>query len=148
MALWRRARGAAGSGGREVPPESAAMAEEDERLLDSVAARVVRMRLAVPAIFFLESTKPLSFVGSQALVFFQPFVETFLTVRGYERFAELLEDRANLERLIRRIEALDEEERLEARDRRAEERRARRAKQASGERQAGGRRRSGSPGER
>ncbi|MBP7669510.1 MAG: hypothetical protein KA123_02920 [Candidatus Eisenbacteria bacterium] len=131
-----------------MPPESAAIAEEDERLLDSVAARVVRMRLAVPAIFFLESTKPLSFVGSQALVFFQPFVETFLTVRGYERFAELLEDRANLERLIRRIEALDEEERLEARDRRAEERRAKRAKQASGDRQAGRRRRSRSPEER
>ncbi len=148
MGLWKRARGGAGSGGGEVPPEAAAIAEEDERLLDSVAARIVRMRLAVPAIFFLESTKPLSFVGSQALVFFQPFVETFLTVRGYERFAELLEDRANLERLIRRIEALDEEERIEARERRAEERRARRAKQAGGERRAWGRRRSRSPGER
>ena len=68
------------------------------------------MGLGVPAVFLLESSKPLSFVGSQVLIFLQPFVEAFLTIRSYQRFAHLMEDRKNLELLIQRIEALDEEE--------------------------------------
>jgi hypothetical protein len=106
----------------------------DEELLDAVAGRVVRMRLGVPAVFFLESTKPLSFLGSQLLVFLQPFVQAFLTIRSYERFSQLMEDRQNVERLIRRVEELDEDlrakekrDRLEERKRRDEER-ARRGK--------------------
>jgi hypothetical protein len=76
-----------------------------------VAARVVRMGLAVPAIFFLESTKPLSYVGSQVLVFLEPFVKSVLTVASYDRFVALLEDRSNIEKLLRRIEDMDEDAR-------------------------------------
>jgi hypothetical protein len=93
-----------------LPPELTSE-EEDRRLIDAVAARVVRMGLAVPAIFFLESTKPLSYVGSQALVFLEPFVKSVLTVASYDRFVALLEDRSNVEKLLRRIEDLDEEAR-------------------------------------
>lgn len=95
----------------------------DEQLLDAVAGRIVQMRLGVAAVFFLESTKPLSFVGSQVLVFLQPFVEAFLTVRSYQRFAHLMEDRRNLERLIQRVEALDEELRLKEKREKAERKR-------------------------
>ncbi len=59
----------------------------------------------MPAILFLESSKPLSFIGSQFMVFMEPFVKTFFTVRSYERFAEMMEDRDNYERLITKIEA-------------------------------------------
>ena len=92
------------------PPELTSE-EEDRRLIDAVAARVVRMGLAVPAIFFLESTKPLSYVGSQALVFLEPFVKSILTVASYDHFVALLEDRSNIEKLLRRIEDMDEEAR-------------------------------------
>ena len=102
------------------PPKKALEEWTNEELLDAVAGRVVRMRLAVPAIFFLESTKPLSFLGSQLLIFLQPFVQAFLTIRNYERFSQLMEDRENVERLIRRIEALDEETRAEEKRQRAE----------------------------
>ncbi|MBD3237497.1 MAG: hypothetical protein GF330_12395 [Candidatus Eisenbacteria bacterium] len=100
------------------PPESGEMS--DDELLDAVAKRVVRMGLAVPAVFFLESTKPLSFVGSQVLVFLEPFVGAFLSVHNYQRFARLMEDRRNLETLIQKVEARDEEARLEEKQRKRE----------------------------
>lgn len=112
----------AGGPGRKPPMT-------DEELLDAVAGRVVNMRLAVPAVFFLESTKPLSFIGSQALVFLEPFVQAFLSTEAYSRFARLMEDRQNLEALIRRIESKDEELRArekQEKERRAEEKRRRR----------------------
>ncbi len=64
----------AGRDGGLTPPPGGEP-DPDEALIAAVAGRVVRMGLAVPAIFFLESTKPLSFVGSQVLVFFEPFVK-------------------------------------------------------------------------
>ena len=83
--------------------------DPDAALLDSIAARIVRMGLATPAVFFLESSKPLSFIGSQALVFFEPFVKAFLDLKSYDRFAALMEDRANVEKLIRRVEEREDE---------------------------------------
>jgi hypothetical protein len=88
----------------------------------------VRHRMTVPAIFFLESVKPLSFVGSQALHFFEPMVNAFFQVRDYERFAVMMERRENLEALLVRIEARDDAARHEekaARDRERDERAAR-----------------------
>ena len=117
MGFW--SRGAHGSGSTDLTRATDAGGEvplpemTDAALLDAVAGRITRMRLGVPAVFFLESSKPLSFVGSQVLIFLQPFVEAFLTIRSYQRFAHLMEDRKNLELLIQRIEALDEEQRVQ-----------------------------------
>jgi len=97
------------------------LSPEDRGLIEALAARVVRMQLVVPAILFLESSKPLSFLGSQVMVFFEPFVTTFFTAEGYKRASRLMEDRANVELLIRRIEALESE----AQEVRAQEKRAR-----------------------
>jgi len=81
---------------------------DDEAILDTVATKIVRRSLGVPAIFFLESSKPLSFLGSQVLVFFEPFVKTFFEVKSYERFCLLVEDRENVEKLIQKIEDCEE----------------------------------------
>jgi hypothetical protein len=78
--------------------------------------------MTVPAIFFLESMKPLSFVGSQAMHFFEPMVHAFFPVRDYERFAILMEQRENLEVLLVKIEARDDAARHEERERRERER--------------------------
>ena len=131
MAFWRRGKKSR-EGGRLASTPVLAAEPSDAELLAAVAKRIVGMGLAVPAVFFLESTKPLSFVGSQALVFLQPFVEAFLSVRNYERFAALMEDRANIERLIQRLETLDEEARSQERLRRAREKEARAARRAGG----------------
>ena len=92
----------------------------DEEILDAVAGRIVRMGLTTPAIFFLESSKPLSYVGSQGLVFLEPFIKSVLNLAYYDRFVRLMEDRANFERLIERIEELDELEQKKERDRKRE----------------------------
>jgi len=60
--------------------------------------------LETPAILFLESVRPLSFVGSQAMVFLGPFAHAIFTTRDYDRLASLLERRQNLEQLVRAIE--------------------------------------------
>jgi hypothetical protein len=109
-----------------MKPESP-ISPEDEALLDRIAERVVRMGLATPAVFFLESVKPLSFVGSQALVFFEPFVRAFLALPDYERFARLMEERESIERLLVRIEHRDEDARAAERAAKA----ARKAEQAA-----------------
>lgn len=76
----------------------------DDELLDRVAREITSRGMAVPAILFLESSKPLSFVGSQFLLFMEPFVKTFFTTTLYDRFAALMEDRDQYEALIRKIE--------------------------------------------
>lgn len=86
--------------------------------------------MTVPAIFFLESMKPLSFVGSQALHFFEPMVRALFTVPEYDRFALLMERRENLEALlvtIERQDAVARQEEREARERARAERKARKA---------------------
>jgi phenylacetate-coenzyme A ligase PaaK-like adenylate-forming protein len=84
--------------------------------------------MTVPAIFFLESVKPLSFVGSQALHFFEPMVNAFFQVRDYERFSLLMERRENLEVLLVKIEAKDEAARHDEKERRKRDRAERAAK--------------------
>ncbi|MEO0100507.1 MAG: hypothetical protein ABIK99_06730 [candidate division WOR-3 bacterium] len=75
-----------------------------EELITKVAKRVVELRLTPIAIVLLESAKPLSFIGSQVLVFFQPIVTSLLPLNSYEEFVKILEDRNNLEKLIQSIE--------------------------------------------
>ena len=83
--------------------------DEDQELIDKLAGKIVRMRMTVPAIFFLESSKPLAFLGSQLLIFFEPFVQTLFNIRQYQRFAVLMEHHENWERLIRKMEDLEAE---------------------------------------
>ena len=73
-------------------------------LIEKIAKKVVDCRLTAPAIVVLESSKPISFVASQVLVFFDPIVKSFFNIRDYERFYTMIEDRENIERLIVAIE--------------------------------------------
>jgi hypothetical protein len=100
---------------------------EDEQLLDRLAELTVRHRMTVPAILLLESVKPLSFLGSQALHFFEPMVRAFFTLPDYDRAAALLERRESLEALLVRIEAKDDSIRREEREAKERRREARRA---------------------
>lgn len=87
-----------------VPP---VRTPEDDALLDKIARMTVRWGMAVPAIFLLESSKPLNFVGSQFLHFLSPMVNSVLNARDLDRLALLLERRDTVEELIRRIEAAE-----------------------------------------
>lgn len=90
--------------GQEVKPNA-----EDLVLVEKVARRVVGLRMSVPAIFFLESSKPLAFLGGQLLIFLEPFIQTLFNFAQYQRFALLMEDRDNWELLVRKLEDLEAE---------------------------------------
>ena len=100
--------------------ETPALSAEDQALLDRVATRVVELRMEVPAILALESAKPLTVVTSQALIFFEPLIQSLFRFSDYRRFTELVERRDVMEALMQRIEAGAEAERAK----RAEARRA------------------------
>ncbi len=84
--------------------EPGPFAAEDLALLERVAARVVELRLEVPAVLTLESIRPLSLVAGQAMLFFQPMVQAWLRFSDYRRFAALLERREALDLLTSMIE--------------------------------------------
>ena len=116
-------------GAKPKAADPRARTPEDDLLFDRIAEATVRYRMTVPAILFLESVKPLSFVGSQALYFFEPMVRAIFTVPDYERFAALMERRENFEALLVAIEQKDEKTRREERERRDRERAEKKARQ-------------------
>ena len=78
-------------------------AERREQLIGELAARIARWGLITPAVLFLEVNKPFSFIGSQALLLFQPLLSPLLGNRVAE-YVQLFEDRASVERLLQRLE--------------------------------------------
>jgi len=91
--------------------------ERRDELIGKIARAIVERNLTAPAIFFLESTKPLSFLGSQVMVFFDPLVRSIFNVRGYDDVRIALEDRRNVELLLNEIERYDATWRAEAKER-------------------------------
>jgi hypothetical protein len=82
---------------------------ERDRLIDLVARKVVERRLETPATFFLEMNRPLSFIAGQSLLVAMPFLAPILGLQFVEGLSRLLQDRANIDRLIERIETLSRE---------------------------------------
>ena len=87
--------------------ESISIAQSDKQLISDLAEKVVNHGMAVPAIFFLDMMKYLSFFGGQLMVFFGPIITAFISSQSYYKFAELLEDRYNVEFLLTEIERLE-----------------------------------------
>jgi hypothetical protein len=83
-------------------------AERRELVLTKIAQKVVDLRLTPVAVVMLESSKPLSFVGSQLMVFMQPIVTSVFPFHQYDEIAALLEERSNVEALIQKIEELED----------------------------------------
>ena len=87
--------------------ESISIAQSDKQLISDLAEKVVNHGMAVPAIFFLDMMKYLSFFGGQLMVFFGPIITAFISSQSYYKFAELLEDRNNVEFLLTEVERLE-----------------------------------------
>tara|TARA_B100000401_G_scaffold50279_1_gene29408 strand:- start:1520 stop:1789 length:270 start_codon:yes stop_codon:yes gene_type:complete len=79
----------------------------EQNILSKFASKIVDKGMTVPALFFLESTKYVSFIGSQMMVFFGPVMTSFINSEKYYNFSELLEDRDNIEYLLNEIERID-----------------------------------------
>ena len=87
--------------------ESISISQSDKQLISDLAEKVVNHGMAVPAILFLDMMKYLSFFGGQLMVFFGPIITAFVSSQSYYKFAELLEDRNNVEFLLLEIERME-----------------------------------------
>ena len=83
------------------------LSEKEADLLDRLAQAIVKRRMAAPTCLFLESLRPLNFIGSQALHFFAPFVKALVEGKDYDTLTRLLERRAGIDGLLERVERIE-----------------------------------------
>ena len=74
-----------------------------KELIDEWAARLDRWGLMPVAPILLQVIRPLGFIGSQALLFGQPFLTWFADVQSLDELASLLDDPDALEQIERRL---------------------------------------------
>ncbi|MGB2981698.1 MAG: hypothetical protein WBC77_10685, partial [Candidatus Zixiibacteriota bacterium] len=89
--------------------EEEKLTPKQEEILTKIARKVVHWKMSVPAVLFLESVKPLNYVGSQMMVFFEPFVHALVSWKDYDEVRKMMEERGTVEKLLQRIEQLDSE---------------------------------------
>ena len=82
------------------------LSPEDHALLDELADALVARRLATAALFFVESIRPLGWLGSQLMVFLRPMVSViWLDPRRWDQVQRMLEIRGSTELLARKLES-------------------------------------------
>ena len=80
------------------------MNNDKKKDIEVFATKIIDKGMAVPAIFLFESTKYISFIAGQTLIFFGPILTLFVNDKKYYKFVKLLEDKKNIETLITTIE--------------------------------------------
>jgi len=81
-----------------------ALTEADRALLQRLALSIVARRMGMPATLFLNSIKPLNYIGSQAMTFLRPFLTPLFDRADYQRLTEIFERRTGISALT---DALD-----------------------------------------
>jgi hypothetical protein len=76
----------------------------DEALLRKIADLIVRRGMAAPALLFLESLGPLSFLGGQTVHGLKPFLDLVCDPLELDRLATILERRDSVDKLIALIQ--------------------------------------------
>jgi hypothetical protein len=107
--------------GEDLPTGFAAELTERQRaLLLHLADKVVQLRMTTPAILFLESVRPLNYVGSQVMVFFAPMVRGFFGLPEWDELRLVLERRESIGYFLDLIEAREGDFMVEESKRKAE----------------------------
>ena len=71
--------------------------------------KVIDKKMSVPAVFFLEMFKYLSFIFSQSMIVFGPLATIFLNPKKYYQISNILSERNNVEYFISEIESKSNE---------------------------------------
>lgn len=87
------------------PPGPAIPSEAQRAAVDSFCREVARRGLATPALFLMELSRPLNFMGSQALYLVMPLVSLVADANELREFAAFLEQRGSIDYICGRIEA-------------------------------------------
>jgi hypothetical protein len=96
------------TGPRSFEPE-----EVRDELVEYVAREIQLRGLTTPAVMFLEASRPYRPLGSQAMLFFDPVLRGVFGGDMAE-VQRLMADETGIERLIERLEEMDEETGLDA----------------------------------
>ena len=90
----------------ELYPE---LSEAEKKALDKFAKWIVSSHLTTPAIITFESLKPIGFLGSQFLLFFEPFIRIIPGTAPLSRIRSALGKREGMEYILQSIERLESE---------------------------------------
>ena len=83
------------------------LSKNDIAFINRLAKKIHSSGLVTPSVLFLEMVRPLSSLGSHAMVFMGPIVNGFMQSDGYYRAAELLNNKETLSILLDEIERLE-----------------------------------------
>lgn len=87
-------------------PESIRTTAQQERVVQRICQAVVRRQLTTPALFALNVSRPLNYLGAQGLHFLSPLISTVVDTDGHKHLASFLEQRGSIDYICRRIEQL------------------------------------------
>ena len=85
------------------------MKSKEKEIMNLYAKKVMEKGMSVPAIFFLEMFKYLSFIFSQSMIVFGPLATIFLNSKRYYEVSDILSNRNNVEYFISQIESQNNE---------------------------------------
>jgi len=86
----------------------ASPSDDQMQLVDRLAREIVRRHLTTPALAMLEMSRPLNFLGAQAMHFFAPVLTAIFEPKMYELFARFLERRDAISVIADRIEHFEQ----------------------------------------
>ena len=85
------------------------ISEKEIELINKVAKKIIDSEMETPAVWLLQTIKPLAFIGGELSYFYlAPFLP-FLDDLGYT-FLDTFEKRKNIELLIKTVERLHKEQ--------------------------------------
>ena len=90
--------------------------EEQKIIVDKICHEVVKRHMVLPATILLETFRPLNYIGSQIMNFFQPIVSAVLPGDGYNDFSQFLEKRGSVDYLCRRINEIENDNQNSSKD--------------------------------
>lgn len=76
--------------------------------VEDVAREIQLYGVSGPAMMFLEASRPYRALGSQAMLFFDPVLRSIFG-SGSDSMYRVLADESGIDRLIERLEEIDEE---------------------------------------
>lgn len=79
--------------------------EQNEQLIERLTQRIGRWQLTLPALLFLQVTRPLSFIAAQGLLLCEPLLGTLNQDATLVEYADILADRDKLDSLVARLES-------------------------------------------
>lgn len=88
--------------------ESFTPTETERELVERVAAEIARRGLTLPALVMLESSRPLSGLGGQALRFVEPWFAAVTNAAGLKVLAELLERPGGMDFVVSTLQGANE----------------------------------------